>query len=156
MGGLKLTNKNLPNDPAVFPPPVRWMSWVAEAKYARHADGRLKQDANGQYILDMNSEGKIRYHYDRMDARKSLMWLGRESKWRREGESGTFFYDWAVYEWVNDEWVLRGEGLRGQKRSENPFFDRKNINKAEQVHVFDRITEEKAIESILKAAKKEE
>lgn len=149
MSGMKLTNKALPNDPSIFPPPVTWMSWVGDRKVRKDANGRYMTNPDGTYVYE-DVDGKIRYHYDYPDARKSLMWLGRESKWRKPEESGTFFYDWAVYEWENGEWVLRGEGRRGEKRKDNPFFNRK-LTPEERAHPFDKAVEEKAIESILRS-----
>lgn len=160
MGGKNLTNKPLPNNPDVFPPSPTWMSWVREFKFKRKADGTYERDKNGHYVYDQEVEGKVRYHFDHMDARKSLMWLGRESRYRNADESGKFYQDWAVYEWVGDEWVLRGEGFRGESRKDNEFFDLKKIK--DRTHPFDRAKEthernieDEAIESILKAARKE-
>ena len=159
MGGQKLTNKSLPNDPSLFPPSPKWMSWVGELKLKRDANGRYMMDANGNYVYEQFEEGKIRYHFDHMDARKSLMWLGRESQYRRH-DSGQFYADWAVYEWVDDKWVLRGQGFKGEFRKDNEFFDLKKIK--DRTHPFDRAkethernVEDAAIESILKALNKE-
>lgn len=161
MGGKNLTNKPLPKDPKIFPPSPTWMSWVREFKFKRDpVTGFYMKDKNGHYVYDDEVEGKVRYHFDHMDARKSLMWLGRESRYRNAGESGTFYNDWAVYEWVGDEWVLRGEGFKGEFRKDNEFFDLKKVK--DRSHPFDRAkethernVEEEAIASILQSLKKE-
>jgi len=157
----KQTNKTLPNDPTMFPEPATWLSWTRD--FPRQV---VKRDANGDSIKIFNSEGrhigfeyeavpqdaegKIRHHYSRAEARKSLLWLGRESKYRPEEERGRFYTDWAVYEYVDGEWVLRGQGFKGEKRRESAWFQQK-VTKDEKIHPFDKVQQDKAIESILKA-----
>lgn len=161
MSSGKYSNKTLPDDPSMFPRPATWLSWVRE-----FPQQRVKKDANGNYVRTFDAEGntlgyeyepvgpipaegKVRHHYTRAEARKALMWLGRNSKYRPEDERGRFYNDWAVYEWVDDEWVLRGSGVKGEKRSDNPFFKQK-LTAEEKLHPFDKAAQDKAIESILK------
>jgi hypothetical protein len=161
----KITNKGLPNDPSMFPPPATWLSWVREHRQVP----RLDKDGNHvtqevtytdhlgnsrtyqQTVYDpvQLEDGKIRHHYTRAVARKSLMGLGRDSKDRGD-QRGLFYCDWAVYEWVDGEWILRGSGKKGEARKTNPWFAQK-VTKEERKHPFDKAQEQKAIESILKA-----
>lgn len=154
----KLTNKSIENDPSMFPPPAIWMSWTADMRH------ELKLDANGlpvtrssayghevnDYEVVVKSEGKIRHHYTRAEARKALMWVGSASKHRKEEHKGLFMTDWAVYEFVDGEWVLRGAGAEGEERKTNPFFAQK-VTPDERVHPFEKAAQDKAIESILRA-----
>jgi len=155
----KYTNKGLPNDPKIFPSPATWLSWVREGHNV------IRKDRNGdpikifgpdgrhvgyEYDYVQSEDGKVRHHYTRAETRKSLMWLGRDSKYRGD-DAGKFFADWAVYEFVDGEWVLRGSGKKGEYRKHNEWFAMK-VSKEERVHPFDKAQEQRAIESILKAA----
>lgn len=165
----KHTNKGLPNNPAMFPPPATWMSWTrnshvvprldAEGKEVKHMvtytggdPGQApKQYERAVYDQEQENDGKVRHHYTRAETRKSLMWLGKDTKYRSEDQRGRFYVDWAVYEWVDGAWLLRGSGLQGELRRTNDFFAQKQTA-AEREHPFDQALEAAAIESILKVA----
>jgi hypothetical protein len=162
----KYTNKALPHDPSLFPPPATWLSWTRNTTYQARFDAQGnpvmhtvtygKGDQARDYerpVYDhpQLDDGKIRHYYSRAEARKSLLWLGKDSKDRPEEQRGTFYCDWAVYEFVDGEWVLRGSGLQGEPRKTNSFFAQRQT-KAERVHPFDSALEAAAIESILKVA----
>lgn len=159
----KYTNKALPHDPKMFPPPATWLSWTRNTGWEGRVDAKGEpvmhtvtygdKDYERQVVDHPHTDdtGKVRHYYSRAEARKSLLWLGKASKDRPEDMRGRFYCDWAVYEWVNGEWILRGSGYQGELRKTNDFFAQKQTA-AERVHPFDSALEAAAIESILKVA----
>lgn len=152
---MAYSNKRIPDDPTLFPEPQTWVTWVADLDYD-FKDGKRRA-----YPRDV---GSIRHHYTLADARKNLMWIGSRSKYKGyydNIEGGRFMTNWAVYHWDSDlgEWVLAFSGACGEARDDNPLFKRNGSWKeAENGKTFaqmvDSKLEDKALESILSAARK--
>lgn len=151
---MAYTNKQIPNDPTMFPAPQNWITWVANFGY--------DFSDNKRRITPGNGAGKVRHHYTLADARKSLMWIGSRSKYKESYwdniVGGEFMADWAIYHWNGSEWEKVFSGVQGEARDTNPLFRRDGSWKevAEDggksfAEGIDAKMEEQAIASILSA-----
>lgn len=141
------TNRAIPDDPSMFPPPQQFLVWIQEIDYKNSPYGR-----GWIYVPKDSGEGKVRHHYDLHSARKAVQGIGSKGTYRDESQKGVYYTNWRIYEWVEGEWVLRYSGDAGTKRDDNPL-SKLRLKPGEKVNPIDKAIEEKAIESLLSGPK---
>lgn len=132
----------VPNDTTLFPEPQHWMTWVEDRRWV------WDQITRSYGPGPITGEGKLRHYHSLPDAKKGLRWIGNKSQYRAEQERGVFSTDWAVYHWNGSEWEKVYEGFAGEKRDDNPLFQRR-FKAGEKIDPVHRKLEEAAIASIL-------
>jgi hypothetical protein len=136
------------DDKTLFPPVQEYMSWVETLKWG----SEMLPDGTYKHNRIPTGEGTLRHHYSLADAKRRLGPLGSKSKRSWRGEPGKFCADWSLYRWDFEahEWVVAYSGKTGEKRDDNPLFQRR-LTKDEQKHPIDDKLEQAAIQSILRA-----
>lgn len=103
------TNKQFPNDETQFPPPQRWLTWMAYSMNGQQWDATARKwVAVGPDAL----VGQVRHHFDLAKAKGYI---------RGDGE-GKFYVTWVIYEWDGQRWVERYSGKRGEVRKDHPLW----------------------------------
>lgn len=143
---MAYSNKMVPNDVKMFPPPQRWMTWIADIDWGW-------DQATNTRSYTAKSEGKLRHYHDFESARKGVRWVGSKSSWREVDWSGKYITDWAIYEWdeATGQWEERYSGYQGQDRDDNPL-SKVRLTKDQKRHPIDAIQEDAVIASIREAA----
>lgn len=142
------THDKFPNNPAEFPAPPLFLTWIQQVSY------RWDPGTRG-YSIELKDNGEIRHYSDLAKAKKRITRYAKPNKWsiKHYGTLGEFNCNWAIYRWdvKKGEYVLQYEGRTGGPVQTNALFTQ--VIRGEKRYAertFER-EEAAAIESILTA-----